>query len=140
MNFQNKDTRGLMKICVRKFNEYIRLRDRHEACINCGSWRTLQAGHFYPASSYQGLRFDEDNVNGECLKCNFYDSQSHAYKYRANLIKKIGEDRFNQLELKAQILKGKPYKWERHSLILIYDLYSQKVKELKKWIKEEEHR
>ena len=91
----------LLDKAQRLFNAFIRERDNGQPCINCGHYRELQAGHFYPTSTYPALRFNEHNTNGECLQCNFYNSQSHAYGYRVNLEKKIGTQAFKDLELLA---------------------------------------
>lgn len=84
-----------------KFNAFIRKRDEGKPCINCGKYKKLQAGHFFPTSTHPHLRFNEDNVHGEDLQCNYYNSQSHSYGYRVNLIKRIGQERFNALEFLA---------------------------------------
>ncbi len=81
------------------FNAWIRERDQNLPCINCGNYRTLQAGHFFPTSTHSYLRFHEHNTNGECLQCNYYNSQSHAYGYAVNLEKKIGKEDFEALML-----------------------------------------
>ena len=85
------------------FNKWIRQRDKDLPCINCGKYTTLQAGHFYPTSAFPHLRFNEHNTNGECLSCNYYNSQSHAYGYKPNLIKKIGQENFDKLELLSKM-------------------------------------
>ena len=81
------------------FNAFIRKRDEGQPCINCNKYRTLQAGHFFPTSTHSYLRFNENNVNGECLQCNYYNSQSHSYGYAVNLEKKIGKEDFDNLML-----------------------------------------
>ena len=118
--YQNKSVAQLLKIAQKHFNKFIRKRDNVQNCINCGRFTTLQAGHFYPTSTHSHLRFDEDNVHGECLKCNYFNSQSHSYGYRNNLEKKIGTERFQQLELKAKMKSGK---WDRFTLIEIINKY-----------------
>ena len=119
------------------FNEYIRLRDKDELCISCGK-RTykadgelvpLQAGHFYARSGYDGLRFDEENVNGECMGCNYYD-ESHLIGYGENLIKKIGQERYDALKQRAAEYKKNGYKWSRAELFEKIEYYKAKVKEM----------
>ena len=105
------------------FNKFIRERDIDQPCINCGNYRKLQAGHFYAAGFYSSLRFDEDNVHGECLQCNYFNSQSHAQGYAVNIIRRIGEERVNLLHQKA---KKTAFKWDRFSLIEIIDRYNSK--------------
>ena len=101
--FKPKKPDSLLVKAQRIFNAWIRKRDEGKPCINCGHPRTLQAGHFYPTSTHSHLRFDEDNVHGECKQCNYYNSQSHAYKYRVNLERKIGKERFEDLEKRAAL-------------------------------------
>ena len=48
-------------------------------------------------SRASALRFNEDNVNGECVSCNGFD-KFHLVGYRKNLIKKIGLKRVEYLE------------------------------------------
>lgn len=124
--YEKKSIPDLLKIAVRHFNAYIRKRDEGNPCINCGRGVPLQCGHFFP-STISTVRFDEDNTHGECLKCNYFDSQSHSYKYRVNLIKKIGKEKFEALELKAAMHK-KGFKWDRYALIDIIEKYKSKVK------------
>lgn len=102
------------------FNKWIRERDKCMPCINCGKQTKLQAGHFYPAGSYNALRFDEDNVHGECLHCNYFNSQSHSYGYAVNLPDRIGVDRMEALKRRAV---KRAFKWDRFSLIAIIEKY-----------------
>lgn len=106
------------------FNAYIRKRDEGQPCINCGKYKKLQAGHFYPTSTYSYLRFHEHNTNGECLHCNYFNSQSHSYGYRINLEKKIGSEQFKDLENLAK--NKKPHRWDRFTLISIIEDYKNR--------------
>jgi 5-methylcytosine-specific restriction endonuclease McrA len=119
--YEKRSTAWLKKKAQEVFNRWIRERDKNLPCINCGKFTTLQAGHFYPTSTFGHLRFNEDNVNGECVSCNYFNSQSHSYGYRPNLIKKIGQERFDKLEQLANI---KQYnKLDRFYLIEILNRY-----------------
>jgi hypothetical protein len=95
-------TAKLKTKAIKIFNAWIRNRDKNQPCISCGNFRTLQAGHFYSAGGFNHLRFNEDNVNGQCLQCNYYLS-GNLNKYRINLINKIGVERVEKLDLKAEI-------------------------------------
>lgn len=124
--YKNKSVSQLIKIAQRHFNAFIRQRDHGKPCINCGNFSDLQCGHFYPTSTHSSLRFDEINCNGECLRCNYYNSQSHAYLYRNNLIKKVGQKSFERLELKANMCR-RGHKWDRFTLIDIIEKYKNKT-------------
>ena len=83
--YRNKTVAQLIKIAVRHFHLYIRNRDQGKPCISCGKKTKLQAGHFYSAGKHPQLRFNEDNVHGQCLSCNYYKS-GDLLNYRINLI------------------------------------------------------
>ena len=107
------------------FNAWIRERDQNLPCINCGRYTTLQCGHFFAAGKYNYLRFWEDNCHGECVSCNYFDSQSHAMKYRPNLIKKIGQERFDRLTFESLRTDKRQYKHSRFELIEIIERYKK---------------
>lgn len=135
--YQDKTVSQLIEIAKRHFHKWIRERDKDLPCINCGKFRTLQAGHFFPTSTYSAIRFHEYNVNGECLQCNYYNSQSHAYGYRVNLEKKIGKEAFEKLETLAGYWKRHTKKWDRFELIEIIEKAKSDLKKLeeKGWVK-----
>lgn len=111
------------------FNEYIRKRDANEPCISCGINKPVkQAGHFYPVKGYDGLRFHEHNVNGECAGCNCFD-EGHLIGYSENLPNKIGQDNFEALKVEAKYYKMNGYKFSRSELIEKIAYYKQKLKE-----------
>ena len=108
------------------FNSYIRERDKDKPCISCGQYKPLQAGHFYTVKQYDGLRFNEDNCWGECSYCNLFDGM-HLLKYSENLKKRIGEERFNNLEYLANLYKKDGYKWTRSELLGLIEFYKNKL-------------
>ena len=127
-----KKTKTLAKVkqeTQRVFNTYIRKRDEGKPCISCGEQKPLQAGHYYPVSTYDGLRFNENNVHDECSRCNCFD-EGHLINYRPNLIYKIGVTGVMKLEQQAQNYKQNGYKWSRDELLEIKKKYSQLLKEL----------
>lgn len=111
------------------FNEYIRLRDHHETCISCGiHYGQFHAGHFYHAGNYPSVRIEEDNVHKQCAQCN--DKKGgNLHKYRPALIRKIGKERFDELDRKAHQTELKLSVPEIKELIAHY---RKRVKELKK--------
>jgi gamma-glutamylcyclotransferase (GGCT)/AIG2-like uncharacterized protein YtfP len=112
----------LIQKAVRKFHAYIRKRDAEKPCISCGRYHTLQAGHFYSAGNYPALRFDEDNVHGQCKKCNYFLS-GNLTEYERNLRMRIGDDRVDQLHFNAAQYKRLGFKWNRFFLEEIIQKY-----------------
>ena len=104
------------------FNRFIRNRDRDESCISCGNFTTLQAGHYYSAGRFPALRFNENNVHGQCLKCNYYES-GNLINYRKNLIHKIGIEEVEKLDRVAEQSKQNQFKWDALYLIEIIEKY-----------------
>ncbi len=120
--YRHLSTPSLKRKAIEVFNAWIRNRDHMQPCIGCGKYKTLQAGHYFSAGKHNQLRFDEDNVHGECLQCNYYES-GHLLKYRANLLKKIGPDRLQRLEQLAAIRM--PQKDDRLKFIEVILTYAK---------------
>lgn len=81
------------------FQPYIRLRDKDDGCIVCGS-RTkpsYHAGHFMSVGSRPELQFHPANCHKQCSGCN-QSIASVSSKYRANLVIKIGLEMVEYLE------------------------------------------
>ena len=111
------------------FNRFIRLRDRFKPCISCGkpnngTSNTFDVGHYRSVGSAAHLRFDENNVHGQCKKCNQYLS-GNAVAYRAGLINRIGLAAVEALEANHT-----PRKWSKDELRNLAALYRQKCREL----------
>lgn len=106
----------------KEFNKFIRTRDADKGCVSCKSCNIQQASHFYNAGQYTALRFNEDNVHGSCLQCNYFKS-GNLLPYRQTLIIRIGEQRLNLLESTATRCRVK--KWSRLELETIYTTYKQ---------------
>lgn len=116
--------RELQKI----FNEFIRLRDRHQPCISCG--KTLpakyDAGHFYSVGSYPNLRFNEDNVHGQCVECNQH-RHGNLLEYAPRLTERIGFERASKL----MVLRNEPLRLSLEEIKKLIEEYKWKVKTLK---------
>lgn len=109
-----------IKTVQNKCNEFIRLRDTQYSngeyffrCISCkkiilldknGKNRDYHAGHYWRENQYGSVRFNEDNIHGQCLKCNRF-LHGNLAEYEINLQRKIGQERFEQLKLRRNILK-----------------------------------
>jgi hypothetical protein len=107
------------------FNAWIRARDSKKGYFTCiACFRTLpidqmNAGHYVPVKGGSALRFNENNVNGECIRCNGFD-EFHLIGYRKNLIKKIGLKKVEQLER----MRNDVCKWDRTTLNHIIKTYT----------------
>ena len=89
-----------IKITQATFNKYIRLRDKDKGCISCGVPLVgkYDAGHFYSAGGHYTVRFNPDNVHGQCVACNQH-KHGNLLAYRKGLINRIGEESYRILEL-----------------------------------------
>lgn len=102
------------------FNAWIRNRDKDACCITCGRYQIDHACHFYPAGQFSALRFDEDNVHGGCLQCNYYKHGNLNF-YRMHILKRIGADKLAILDSVAT--RNRFHKWERFELEIIINHY-----------------
>tara|TARA_R110002072_G_scaffold1891_6_gene15733 strand:+ start:83 stop:493 length:411 start_codon:yes stop_codon:yes gene_type:complete len=90
------------------FSLYIRLREANEygmvQCFTCGVVRGykdgMQNGHFQ-SRKHLATRFDEENCQVQCIKCNMY-SQGEQFKFGINLDAKYGEGTSKELEFLAR--------------------------------------
>lgn len=97
---------NLVRKLDRVFALYIRLRDvlpsGYVRCISCGqikSFDDVDCGHFH-SRRHMSTRFDEDNCHAECKYDNRFSSD-HLIGYQRNLIAKIGQQKFDLLNIKA---------------------------------------
>ena len=117
-----------IKLAQPVFNEYIRLRDKELPCISCGTTKPVKydAGHFYNRKAFPNLRFDEDNVWKQCSKnCNV-ELGGNLLEYRASLILRIGQERFEALEARKHIER----KYSIPEIKELIQLYKSKIKQL----------
>jgi len=87
------------KVLTSVFNKYVRYRDVKKGCISCGASLIgvkFDAGHCFPVGHYPNLRFDEDNVHGQCVKCNQHQHGNQA-EYLLRLEGRIGKERYQAL-------------------------------------------
>ena len=114
----------------RIFNAFIRERDKRCDCISCGSKAgtyKITAGHYFPAGSYKNIRFDEDNVHGQCwFNCN-KNRHGNLQEYRIGLIQRIGKDRLENLDTK----RLEPSNYSIPDLKEMKIIYRDKIKALK---------
>lgn len=82
------------------FNQYIRVRDKGKPCISCDTplIGKYDAGHYMSVGAYANLRFNEDNVHGQCVHCNQH-KHGNQVEYGIRLPLRIGMERYNDLLL-----------------------------------------
>lgn len=87
-----------IKILQILVNKYVRKRDGN-FCISCDKPVNgkIDCGHFFSVGNYPSVRFDLRNLNSQCIRCNQYNGGS-LHEYRKNLIKKIGQEEFDELD------------------------------------------
>ena len=112
----------LKKKATTKFNSFIRKRDEAQRCISCDSPYFTDAGHFYSGGKYPDLKFNENNVHGQCKTCN-YNLDANINEYRLRLENKIGSEKLEELDFLAKRSKQTGYKWDRIFLIEIIEKY-----------------
>lgn len=108
------------------FSEYIRRRYAKNdiaECITCGKkdhWKKQQAGHFMSRKHY-ATRWDEDNVEVQCMACNVY-----RYGEQYLFAKHLGQDKADELLAKSRTMV-KLKDWELQDMI---EIYKKKLLEL----------
>ena len=117
---------NLLKYTQDDFNEYIRLRDQDKGCISCPGM-VEHAGDYFSQGHHSALRFNEVNVNGQCLRCNTF-LHGNLINYRKGLIKRYGEQKVQLLE-SSSVRKTK--KWERFELQALREYFKNEISKLK---------
>ena len=86
------------------FSKYIRLRaDEH--CEYCGAFKEftdLQCSHFHGRRK-ASTRFDSENCCALCYSCHNYLGE-HPNKHNAFFEKRLGSERFEQLNIRAEVI------------------------------------
>jgi hypothetical protein len=130
---KQKATKSLLVNVRNELHTYVKKRDKGLPCISCGcSYHSrFQAGHFYKAELYSNMKFDPNNIHGQCPQCNMY-RDGNEQGYRQGLIVRHGKDFVNKLDLKAKNYKSMAWKWSKDYLINVRN----KVKKLNKSLRE----
>jgi hypothetical protein len=115
------------KILQQLVNKYVRLRDKGLPCISCQKpiVGKVDAGHMYSVGNYPSVRFDEKNINAQCLNCNQYNG-GMINDYRINFVKKYSESELNTLDRLAHETR----KFSIPELKEMIEKYKKKCKEL----------
>ena len=103
-----KTVSKLKKELDKWFSLYIRLREANEygmcQCFTCGVVRHykdgMQNGHFQ-SRKHLATRFDEENCQVQCVKCNVY-AWGEQYKFSLALDGKYGEGKAEEGEAEEE--------------------------------------
>lgn len=116
------------------FSKYVRYRDGQvkngewqTECITCGVWKPIkmmQAGHFV-SRTCNLLRFNDQNVNAQCVGCNMFKG-GEQYEYSRQLDLKYGDGTAEELHNQRRKTK----KWTAAELEQIIEDAKAYVKEL----------
>lgn len=101
-----------------------------EGCISCGT-RTAtawHAGHYRSTAAAGHLRFTRINIQLQCDVCNVHKS-GNIELYRANLVKKVGEQSVIALEG-----DNRTHRWEREELATIRATARAELRALKQLV------
>jgi len=123
--FRENDLKIRRKATKTACHEFIRARDSGRPCISCNGpiMGDYHAGHYLESGNNPRIRYDEDNINGQCVHCNTFKGGNSA-EYRINLIEKIGQRRVDRIES----MKGGTVKMYGDDLKKIENYYKNKLK------------
>ncbi|MFC7347291.1 recombination protein NinG [Chryseobacterium zhengzhouense] len=127
--YKSKSMSYLIEKAQELVNAYVRKRDAINdngdfICISCQQLKPksqCNASHYFSRGNYGSVRFNLDNIHSGCIKCNMYLS-GNLIPYRVYLIKKIGQERFDNLEMMAY---AKGFKHDRFMLIELIERYKK---------------
>ena len=124
--FKLSDLKTRRRAVKEACHKYIRARDKGQPCICCGEplKPDFHAGHFLESGNNPKIRYNEDNIHGQNLDCNYFKGGSGEYE--KNLRAKIGDDRVDCLKDN----KGGTVKRTGPELKEIEDYYKAKLKEI----------
>lgn len=121
LKYKKKTIAQLIKLATLYFNKFIRERDKDKGCVSCGA-KVEHAGHFYSGGHYSALRFNENNVHGQCLRCNNF-LHGNLNEYRKRITQRIGLSGLKELDDISAYFQKNTFKWDRIRLIEIIEKY-----------------
>lgn len=100
IEFNHTDKKWLKNQARKNCHEYIRLRDKDLPCVSCGCYYNelnyQQAGHFKNDGNHAMVRYHEDNIHGQCVRCNMHKSGEEK-PYEVEIRKRIGDERVDHI-------------------------------------------
>jgi len=129
---KDRDKLNYLLVNVRTVcHEYIRKRDEFKPCVSCGvPYNTnFQAGHFFKAQLFSNLKFNENNIHGQCKGCNMFNDGNES-GYRVGLLQRYGKEFLSELNELAGDSKKNDYHWDREELEKLRIYYKNKLNQL----------
>lgn len=116
-----------LKDLQKVFNTYIRERDLKKPCISCDKQLVgkFDAGHYFTVGAYPNIRFNEDNVHGQCVECNQH-KHGNITEYAIRLPYRIGQERYDKLLL----MRNEQNKLSIEEIKLLIQEYKEKTKKI----------
>ena len=74
----------------KEINAIVKLIDKGMSCVSCGG-KIEQAGHYHSVGSNDSIRFNLDNIYGQCIHCNMHLS-GNIIGYDLGLIDVYGKE------------------------------------------------
>lgn len=114
--YQNK--LKLAKNVTKTFvHAFVRERDKNKPCISClCQWNDkFQCGHFFKAETFETLKYNLHNLNGQCQQCNLR-KDGNVQNYALNLPNRIGKENYDNLVKLAEVDKHFQKVWDLEKL------------------------
>ena len=127
--YKDKDLATLLKTATRWCHKYIRKRDEGKGCVSCDSPTFEDAGHFWSSGHFPATRYNEQNIHGQCSKCNRF-LHGNGNEYRRRIASRITEQGLKDLDNTVDHYKRIGFKWDKISLIETIYYYKKKFKEI----------
>jgi hypothetical protein len=84
----------------KEVNAFVRQRDKGKPCISCGIMGVkLEAGHYISRARSSKMRYDLDNIHGQCWNCNNILHGNHE-GFKKGLIERYGKEYLENLDNK----------------------------------------
>jgi len=122
--YEGYSKRELEKVLDSVFSVFIRLRvangDGYVKCFTCGAimlWTKAQCGHYWSRIN-RSLRWDEENCQVQCMRCNIYMHGNYP-KFGIELVRKYGVGILERLDIKSSNV-SRMKNFELEVLILNY--------------------
>ena len=112
-------------------SQYIRQKDAvdgYSKCVTCGNvnhYKKHHAGHFIPQSQGNAVRFEENNVHVQCLRCNVHLG-SNGPEYYTFMLDTYGQEEIDRL----RALSNTTVKYTIADLQELEQKFKQKLEDL----------